>query len=288
MARRSSPGDGGGGSVALGAPAPLSTGPTDGALAWQDFADALRQYWFWMTLAWLDIVQRYRGSLLGPFWLTLTTGAFIAGLGPLYAALFGLDPREYLPFMAVGFIVWNFLVTTINESCRAFIDAAPVMKQVRMPKSGLILRIIWRNVLVLAHHLPIVILVAVYGGASIGWNTLLVVPGALLLGFNMIWVGLVLAITCARYRDVIQIIASILALAFFVTPIIWNPAMQRVPDWLVNLNPFAAYIELIRAPILNQPVAAPLLIHALVLSVLLTLLGGLVFRRYRRDIVYWV
>ena len=40
------------------------------------------------TLGWLDIRLRYRGSLLGPLWLTLSTGVMVGALGFLYAHIF--------------------------------------------------------------------------------------------------------------------------------------------------------------------------------------------------------
>ena len=61
------------------------------------------------TLGWLDIKLRYRGSMLGPFWLTLSTGIMVGSLGVLYSTLFHMNMHEYLPFLSLSLVLWGFL-----------------------------------------------------------------------------------------------------------------------------------------------------------------------------------
>jgi ABC-type polysaccharide/polyol phosphate export permease len=262
--------------------------PSEKALALLDLGEAIQQAWFWMALGWHDIVRRYRGSILGPFWLTLTTAAFIAGLGPLYAGLFGLDVKQFLPFMALGVLVWNFITATINDCCSAFIDRGQVMKQTRLPRLTCIFHVMWRNILMFAHSLPVYVAVVLYCQIPLTWQMLLVVPGLFLLVFNLLWIGLLLAIACLRFRDVQQIVSSLLLLAFFFTPVMWSPKLQSVNPWVVNANPFAALIELVRAPLLGEAISLPLLVLALACLVIGTATAALAFIKYRKQIIYWV
>ena len=75
--------------------------------AMQDVAEGLRLWPLACSLGWLDIRLRYRGSLLGPFWLTLSTAVMVASLGVLYSALFHIDIHEYLPFLALSQVLWH-------------------------------------------------------------------------------------------------------------------------------------------------------------------------------------
>lgn len=274
------------------APAPPSAGRPRQAgaalLAWRDLKEAVEQSWFWFTLGWVDTLQRYRGSILGPFWLTLTTGFFIAGMGPLYAGLFGLDTAQYMPFMALGVLIWNFITATINESCSAFINAGALMKQMRIPRMTIIFHILWRNIIVLAHNIPVGAAVLVYGGVSLSPAMLLAIPGFVLLCLNLLWIGLLLAIVGTRFRDILPIVSSILSLGFFFTPVMWNPSMQRVSPWVINSNPFAAFIEVVRAPLLGMPISAPLLLLALGSLAVGSLATAWMFIKYRKQIIYWV
>jgi ABC-type polysaccharide/polyol phosphate export permease len=265
-------------------------GPAPGRwdLAWLDLRDALRQSWFWLALGWNDIVQRYRGSILGPLWLTLTTAVFVMGLGPLYGALFGLETTKYLPIMALGVLVWNFITGSINECCHAFIHFAHFMKQTRIPRLTLVFHILWRNIIVLLHNLPVVVGILLYCAVPLSWTILLAVPGLILVIFNLLWVGLLLAIVCVRFRDVLQIISSLLLLGFFFTPVMWHPTMHRVPHWVVIANPFASLIELVRAPLLGDGLPQ----WALAMAVACLAAGGtltaFVFAKYRQQIILWV
>ena len=52
--------------------------------------DSFRDWWqgtcnveLWSTLAWYDVVLRYRRSVLGPLWITLSMGGLLFGMGPL-------------------------------------------------------------------------------------------------------------------------------------------------------------------------------------------------------------
>lgn len=259
-----------------------------GRLALADLNESLRLSWFWFALGWVDILQRYRGSMLGPFWLTLTTAAFIAGLGPLYARLFNLNMEQYLPYLAIGFTAWGFINGTIADCCNAFISGGDVMKQMKLPRLALLFQVIWRNVIVFAHSLPIFVVVLYFLGPSFSPVMFLAIPGFALVVLNLAWIGLIVAILCARFRDIGPIITSVMQIAFFLTPVMWDHRSQRVSEVYVAINPFASYIELIRAPLLGK---APDAIFVGIAFV--TLLGGLacaalMFVRARRRIVYWV
>src|SRR5690242_5831625 len=83
----------------------------DGALAWH----------IWASLGWYDVKVRYRRSLLGPLWLTLSAAIFIGTIGGLYARFFGQSTSNFVPHVAIGFIVWTLIVTIVNESCVVFV-----------------------------------------------------------------------------------------------------------------------------------------------------------------------
>ncbi len=70
--------------------------------AMADIAGGIRLWRLAWALGWLDIRLRYRGSMLGPFWLTISTGVMVAALGVLYSTLFKIDLRDYLPFLALS------------------------------------------------------------------------------------------------------------------------------------------------------------------------------------------
>lgn len=260
------------------------------SVATKDIKAALLRTGLAGTLGWQDIKQRYRRSKLGPFWLTISMGVMIGALGLVFGAIFNAPMQEFLPFLAVGIILWAYISTVINEGCTAFSSADGMIKQLPLPLFLHVMRVIWRNAVILAHNLIIIPILFMVFLKPIGWVGLLVIPGLVLTTLTLSWVALLAAIVCTRYRDLSQIVASVLQIAFYVTPIIWMPSLLTGRRSLIFLdaNPFYHLIEVIRAPLLGSP---PTLTNWLV-SVVIAVVGWfvtiLVYSRYKNRISYWL
>ncbi len=259
---------------------------TERALA--DLRDGLSQWRLAFALARLDLRNRYRGSVLGPLWMSLSTLIMLIGLGLLYATLFKLELANYLPHLAVSLIIWQWISTFISEACGTLTSAEGVIRQMRLPYTLHTLRIAFRNSLVAAHSLPIILLVFLVFGRVPGPEAFLAVFGFLLIGINMLAGGLLLGMICARFRDIPPIVANIVQLAFFVSPILWKPELLGDAAVWMAFNPFYAFLETVRGPLLEG--GGPLLawVAAVLYTVFHVVLAGLLFARFRSRIAFWV
>ena len=106
-------------------------------LAYQDFFDSIFGSYVWLHLAKQEVKQRYRRSVLGPFWITISTGIMVAGMGPLYSYLLKQPVGPYFQYIAVSFVIWNFISSSINDSCFSFISAEGFIKVVKLPYTTL-------------------------------------------------------------------------------------------------------------------------------------------------------
>ena len=242
------------------------------------------------TLSWHDILGRYRRSAIGPFWLTISMGVMIASIGIVFGQIFKTPMDEYLPFLAAGIILWAFITGTINEGCTGFIEAEGIIKQLPIPLFVHILRVLWRNLLILAHNILILPLVLLVMGKGIGLEVVLAIPGLLLVSLCLSWVALLFAMLCARYRDLAQIVASVLQVAFYLTPIIWMPSLlpDRMGATFLQFNPFYHLLELIRAPLLGVVPSLTSWLVVLVIAVVGWAFTLLVFSRLRHRVAYWL
>src|SRR6266540_3367752 len=170
--------------------------------AWADLVEGVSKSWMWSAMAMQDIKMRYRGSLLGPFWLTISMAIMIAAMGLIYARMFKMEINQYLPFLTVGLVVWNFVSTVIIEGCETFLSAHNIITQVRLPFSLHAWRTVYRNLIVLAHNMVIVPLVLIIFSVPVGWTVVFVIPALVILTINGIWVSILLGMISARYRDV--------------------------------------------------------------------------------------
>jgi ABC-2 type transport system permease protein/lipopolysaccharide transport system permease protein len=265
-----------------------SAAPTSTAAAWADLVEGMSKSWMWWAMSMQDIKMRYRGSLLGPFWLTLSMIVMIAAIGLIYSRLFHMEIAQYLPFLTVGLVIWNFVSTVITEGCLTFLSAQHVITQMRMPFSIHAWRTVCRNLIVLAHNVVIVPIVLIVFGVRVGWNIIIIIPALLVLTVNGVWVSILLGMISARYRDVPPIVTSLVQIIFFVTPIFWPP--ESVGDWahVLPFNPLFAAVDVIRAPLLGtSPFAYS---WAVLLGVTVLGCAGtfVVFVKFRTRIAYWV
>lgn len=253
-----------------------------------DIRDGVKSIHVWPTLGWLEIRQRYRRSMIGPFWLTISYGAMIAGIGPLYGILLGQDMSTYLPYLAVGFVGWFLISSLLTDGCNAFIAAEGMVKQIKLPLTVHVLRVVWKNLIILAHNLVIVLAVIALYRPGVTWHVFLAPLGVLVVALNGVWFGILFGLLCARFRDIPPIIASLVQLAFFLTPVIWRPDMLGGNRWAAEWNPLFHFLEVIRAPILGYAVQAQS--WGIVLGITLAGFGVslVMFSRFRRRIAYWV
>jgi len=257
-------------------------------LAARDFAAAVRLWRLAWTLGWLDIRLRYRGSILGPFWLTISTGVMIGALGLLYSTLFKLSLQDYLPFLALSQILWSFLASLVAESCTVFTESETVIRSMRMPFFVFSFRTLTRNVLVLAHNLLVIVIVFAVFRQVPGWTALEIIPAAVIWIVDALAMTLLLGAFCARFRDILPIVGSIMQIAFFITPVIWKPEQLGPAIIYLPLNPFFDMLEILRAPLLGDSATAMTWLGALLYSAVLCAVSWLFFLRARGRIAFWI
>lgn len=265
--------------------------PTKGAkVAIGDISEALSKYRLALIFGWQDVAQRYRRSRVGAFWLTLNMAVFIGALGLVFGTLFQSEMREFLPYLCAGVITWGFISTCLNEGCTTFTSSDGIILQVRMPLFTHIMRTVWRNVIIFAHNIIIFPVLLLIMGRMISWNALWAVPGFILLGLNLSWMMLILAILCARFRDMTQVITNILQVLFYATPIMWM--VKILPDHVsrafIELNPFYHFIELVRAPLFGSPPTLLDWTFGFACAIIGWIVAVLFFGRYRWRVAYWL
>lgn len=243
----------------------------------------------WALLAWYDIRQRYRRSVLGPFWVTISTGIMIGTMGILWSYLFKSEVKSYLPFFAIGNIVWTFYSAQINEACIGFTQFESTIKQIRFPMCVFLLRILVRNLIILGHNCVIIVLVIAVLGPVPTWHAWLAIPGLFLGSVAMFGISMIVSVFCTRFRDMPMIIQNAIMVLFYVTPIIWRPnALGAKHQWIAEYNPFAHLIEIVRAPIVNGYFPLQSWIWSLATTCILLVVGIALQGRFRDRIAYWL
>jgi len=256
--------------------------------AWADVVDGIVLWRLWLRLGWNDILQRYRRSVLGPFWLTASMAVMVIALGVLYAKLFNQPINDFLPFLCVGLLLWNLIASYLTEGGTLFTGSESYIKQIRLPFSLYVYRSSWAKLIIFAHNFVIYIGVLIYFRIWPGAVLLLALPGLMLVVLNGTIISLTIGIVSARFRDIPQLIVSMVQIFFLLTPIFWKPESLRSYTYINDLNPFFHLLEIVRAPLLgNLPSAANYLV-VLFVTLINIAIASAFFSRFRSRIAYWV
>ncbi len=273
---------------------PASKSTTLGA-AGADLARGWGQYELWLQLGWQDIKQRYRRSTLGPLWITIATGVMSLALGLLYSMLFQISVREFLPHVTVGFIVWGFISGCIKDGANVFIENEGLIKQLPSALSVHVYRLVWRQLLFFAHNMVIWLILVLVFRIPLGWNLLLFIPALALMIINGVWVTMLFGIIATRFRDVAPLLEALVQLLFYVTPIVWTTKTLREQGGevaqrarIAELNPLYHYLEIVRAPLIGEPVATYHWLIVLAGTVIGLFLAMLAMKFWRFRVPYWV
>jgi ABC-type polysaccharide/polyol phosphate export permease len=263
-------------------------GETKAVLATRDVLDGLHAYPIWSTLAWQDIRQRYRRSMLGPLWITLTMIVTIAGMGPLYGALLNISMEEFVPYLALGIITWGLISTLILEGCLVFTGADSIVRSVRLPITLHVFRTVYRNLLFFFHNILAYVPVMIYLKIMPRVEWLMALPGLVIIILAAVPLNIILGIFCARFRDMQPIVGSIVQLAFFLTPIFWKPSALGHRAYVADYNPLFMFVELVRAPMYGSPLNPTIYVGACITTLVLYVIAIPLFIRFRSRIAFWI
>jgi lipopolysaccharide transport system permease protein len=268
----------------LSGPEPLTTSTQRAA---QDLLDGLRSYKVWLLLAWTDLEARYRRTILGTFWQTLTMAAYIVGLAVVFSTLRNRN-EGFLLYLAAGFTGFSLITGFLNSGVAAFNRGNAMLQAYGLPASLHVFRTVVNEYILFAHSIVIMVAVWIYTGTLPNLFTLLLVPAVVLMFLAGIGLVLCVGLLGARYRDVAPAVATLTSFLFLVTPIFWMREDLGDRVWVVDFNPLYHAMNLIRRPLMGE---APDLINWYVcggIAVGSLVIGVLGFLRFRRQLVYWL
>jgi ABC-type polysaccharide/polyol phosphate export permease len=253
-----------------------------------DVTDGLKAWRSWTYLALQTIKSQYRRTVLGPWWLTLQTAAYVIGLGVIFSHILNTSLKGFLPYVAVGFIGYTFLTGLARAGSASFVAAAGAIQSARQPLSTYVFRDAMVQVVQLAHNLLIFVVFLAMGLVPVTVKCLLALPVILLIVVNGCLMALWLGPAVARFRDIDPFVAAVLQMLVFFTPVFYRPADLGDRDVLVHWNPLTYLLESLRDPLINAPLDAKNYVVFAGITVFNLIVGLLVFSRSRSRIAYWI
>jgi lipopolysaccharide transport system permease protein len=255
----------------------------------KDFKESLLNKDAWYYLGIHDVKLRYRRSIIGPWWVTISTLILVIALGFLWSKLFNTEIREYMPFFTIGYIFWTFFLNQTTDSLIGFTQFSEIIKQINLPYPVFLNRILVRNIVALLHNFVVMFLVIYFVGDGLNSNSIWFFPGFIVIIFLLIPYSVILAFLATRFRDLSPAIMSVMQIFFFFTPIIWQPNI--LPEryfFALDFNPIFHALEIVRSPLLGQVPPLHSYIIVLTISLILWLVSVFILGRFKKRLVYWI
>jgi ABC-type polysaccharide/polyol phosphate export permease len=256
----------------------------------QDIFGGLLKTALWGRLGWLEVKRRYRRTLIGPFWTSISLAMYVVAVGAVGAGLWHQDIQDYLPFLVSGMVAWLLISTIITEACSLMVTGHALFRNVSFEYSILAYALVWRNLIVFFHNLVIyALIVSLLRPEVIGFTALLAIPGVMLVALNGVWIALLCGMFCLRFRDVTQLVASLIQISMLVTPIFWPPESLTGERRLlfVETNPLYHMIDIVRAPLLGKVPGITSYVVVILIAIGGWYLTYVTLRQFRRRIAYW-
>jgi len=236
----------------------------------QDLLLGFRRAPLWRTLAWYELRRGNTKSNIGVLWHSLSFFIVTAALGYLYSDIMGRPRETFVPYIAGGFLVWNYINQVITAGLLVFIGSKGFITQIPMPMSVFVFRNVCFSLYVLGLNLVSYLLILLVFGLELRVDLLSALAGLTILTLASVAVTLLLGVLSVFNLWMRNLIPPIMRLLFFVTPIIWIPQMLTGGDSvsvathggevgirtaIVLFNPLYHFVEILRAPLIGHPVA---------------------------------
>ena len=207
------------------------------------------------TLVARELKARYRGSVLGFFWSFINPLLLLL----IYSFVFntilpGIRPASVEPFalfMFCGILPWTWFSSSLSDGANVLIMNGNLIKKVMFPVEILPIVSVLSNMVHFLFGLPILFGFLWLNGISLRPIELVWFPLVLAVQFILtLGLAMVLASLTVHFRDIKDLLANVLTLWFFASPIIYpmslvegrGPSFMGLPPAgkvLMNCNPFA-------------------------------------------------
>ena len=235
-----------------------------------------------------DLRARYRRSVLGPLWMTLGTAAGTLGLGLVWSQLLHIERRVFVPALTAGLILWQLLSACMLEATTTYWRQSAIIRNLSVPLAMHPIQMVIKHLINFAHNLPVFVVVALLFDVPVNRYTLLFVPCLLLLAANLMWITLLFSMLGARFRDVEYIVAAVLPVLMFLSPVFYRPNYLPFSGQYLWFNPFSHFIELLRYPLLGTAPPPFVIGVNLLMCGIGWLLTLWLFNLKRDRIAYWL
>jgi len=235
----------------------------------------------------------YKQTVLGPLWFLITPVLSVI----VYATVFGgiaKIPTDGVPpilFYLLGISVWGYFAASLSATSNSFVSNADIFGKVYFPRIIMPLVAVTTNLLSFAIQLAIFAAFYIYYVATgteltIHWQLVLFPVLILLLALMAVGFGMIFSSLTTKYRDLQIMLAKIISLWVYITPVIYPLSMvtNEKLHLAMSLNPVTPVMEAIKYSLLGQGQFSWLwLAYSAAFTLVLLIFGLMIFNKVQKT-----
>ena len=235
----------------------------------------------------------YKQTILGPLWFVITPVLSVI----VYVTVFGgiaNIPTDGVPpmlFYLLGIAVWGYFASCVSATSNSFVSNADIFGKVYFPRIIMPLVAVTTNLLSFAIQLAIFAVLYIYYVATgtepvIHWQIVLFPLFVALLAFMAVGFGMIFSSMTTKYRDLQIMLAKIISLWVYITPVIYPLSMvsNEKLNLAMSLNPVTPVMEAIKYSLLGQGQFSWLWLgYSALFTLILLIIGLMLFNKVQKS-----
>lgn len=239
-----------------------------------------RELLYFLTLR--DVKVRYKQTLMGALWVVVQPLMMMIIVTLVFNKFARIDAGSlaYPLFAYAGLMLWTFFSNAVTSSTNSLVSNAELITKVYFPRAFIPAAAVGAGLVDLAIASLVLVGLAVYYGAALGWQLLLAPLFVAVAVMFALGVGLLVSSLTVKYRDLRHALPFTLQFWMLASPVIYPVSI--IPDdwrWLLYVNPLTGIIEGFRASITGASPDWTLAASSAAISTATLLVAFYVFRK---------
>ena len=252
--------------------------------------NCIKNFELWYNLGITKLRIRFLRTKLGPLWEIIGTLAIISLISLIWSKLWGKNLTDFLPYLFFGYVLWKTILSVIGDANMAYHEVYKnVLENVHIHPFQLSVGLVAKNFIVFFGFLTCSLIVVFVMG-NLNFFSLLYLSYFIIFFFiSSICVSFLFGLLCLKYRDLQHSIGIVLNLAFFITPIIWEPnQLGERGQFIVDFNLIYHYVEFFRSSLIYGTVNKLTFWVVTLCTLILVLMATFISKKYSRKMIFWL
>ncbi len=232
-----------------------------------------------------EIRGKYKGSFLGVLWSFLNPLLMVAVYAIVFPYIMRVSVPNYLIFLIVAIIPWNFFTTCITTGCNCIWMNGGIIKKVYFPREILPISVVCAGLINFLISCVIILIFVFFGGIGFSLQLLWLPLIAIIQSILSLGLLFILSAINVYVRDIEYIVSFILNLLFYATPILYTADMfpEKI-RWILYLNPMTHLVDSYRSIFYAKTMPnLGSLLYISIVALIILVIGYLIFRKLEKG-----